>query len=255
MSKKYDIIYSIGRDCACAMYMRKTNLRICSGPFDWLTNASFEKRFELMLNNFTGFLDKDKLKPMPKPTQFPYDKNNDYYENVENGFYFWHDFPKDIDFDKAYDVVKTKYDRRIKRFYDNIKNKERVLLIWFSQLDNTSDETVEDCCNRLCQKFGKTIDFLIIEHSDDAVSVNCRKITDNVVRYNCNARMFDANGVSTTMGNEQLVRPIYEQYRLHVPFIVKAKSVALRIFVRLVCCMIPIKNWRKAIRKYFNNKF
>ena len=106
MSKKYDIIYSIGRDCACAMYMRKTNLRICSGPFDWLTNASFEKRFEMMLNNFTGFLDKDKLKPMPKPTQFPSDKNNDYYENVENGFYFGMIFLKILILTKLMTLLK-----------------------------------------------------------------------------------------------------------------------------------------------------
>ena len=53
--KKYDIIYSIGRDCACASYLQQNGLRLTSGPFDWLTNAGFEDRFELMLNDFQCF--------------------------------------------------------------------------------------------------------------------------------------------------------------------------------------------------------
>lgn len=61
---RYDVIYSLGRDCSCAMYMRQTNLRSCSGPFDWLTHAGFEKRFELMINNFDEFLEQSDLLPM-----------------------------------------------------------------------------------------------------------------------------------------------------------------------------------------------
>lgn len=51
---RYDVIYSLGRDCSCAMYMRQTNLRSCSGPFDWLTHAGFEKRFEFWQKTLLG---------------------------------------------------------------------------------------------------------------------------------------------------------------------------------------------------------
>ena len=126
---KYDIIYSIGRDCACASYLQQNGLRLTSGPFDWLTNAGFEDRFTLMLNGFEDFLNQKYLKKMPKPTQFPADKNNDYYENIKNNLYFWHDFPADKSFDEAYPEVKLKYERRIKRFYENIK--EKTEFYWF----------------------------------------------------------------------------------------------------------------------------
>ena len=66
MKQKYDIIYSIGRDCACAMYMKQANLRACSGPFDWLTNANFETRIDLILNDFQDFINKNDIVPLEK---------------------------------------------------------------------------------------------------------------------------------------------------------------------------------------------
>lgn len=36
-NNKFDMIYSIGEDCACSLYMNKLKLRKVSGPFDWLT--------------------------------------------------------------------------------------------------------------------------------------------------------------------------------------------------------------------------
>lgn len=35
---EYHVVYSMGRDCASAMYLRDAGLRITSGPLDWLTN-------------------------------------------------------------------------------------------------------------------------------------------------------------------------------------------------------------------------
>lgn len=170
---RYDIIYSLGRDCSCAMYMQQTNLRSCSGPFDWLTNAGFEKRFELMINNFDEFLEQSDLLPMDKPTAFPSDKNNDYYENVKTGLYYWHDFPAGVPLQESFNIVKEKYNRRIKRFYDNILTKNRVLLIWFSQVGSTSDSVVLEYCDKLCSKIGKKLDFLIIEHREGVFEPQC----------------------------------------------------------------------------------
>ena len=53
--KTYDIIYSIGYDCSCALYIKETGLRLTSGPFDWLTHASIEERFAALLNEFDDF--------------------------------------------------------------------------------------------------------------------------------------------------------------------------------------------------------
>ncbi len=245
MKQKYNIIYSLGRDCACAMYMKKAHLRSCSGPFDWLTNADFKTRFDLMTHDFDGFLDVDCLKKMEKPTAFPADKNNDYYENIKTGLYFWHDFPADMSFDKAYPRVKKKYDRRIRRFYETVRKGEKVLLIWFSHVDNTPDKVVLECCHRFCGKIGKTIDFLIVEHTEGVEKPQCRNIAPNITRYNLHTQKFDENGVPQTLGNEASVQPIFNQYQLIVPFVSKCEKCVLK-FIRP---FVPVKKWRKAIKR------
>lgn len=249
--KKYDIIYSIGRDCACASYLQQNGLRLTSGPFDWLTNAGFEDRFELMLNDFQYFLDKKDLKQMPKPTQFPADKNNDYYENIKNNLYFWHDFPADKSFDETYPEVKLKYERRIKRFYENIKDKNRVLLVWFSQVHQTPDNIVLELCNRFSEKMGKKIDFLIIEHQDGLNTAKKYMLSKNIERWQCHTTKFDETGVPQTLGNEELIQPIFSLYQLRVPLTTKAKHISLKLFVKFICLFVPIKKWRKSIRKLY----
>ena len=249
MYKKYDVIYSLGRDCSCAMYMKKRKLRMCSGPFDWLTHAGFEDRFKLMLNGFECFLDKKYLKPMPKPSQFPSDKNNAYYENTKTGLYFWHDFPADKTFENAYDEIKLKYERRIKRFYDNIQNKNRVLLIWLSQIDYTPDDVVLKCCENFCAKTGKQVDFLIIEHKEGLYLREEYKLADNIQRYFGHLQQRDENGVLQTLGNQQLIKPIFKEVRLYLPFSVRVKN----ILIRFVCGIVPFKKWRKNIKARLMN--
>ena len=251
--KKYDIIYSIGRDCACASYLQQNGLRLTSGPFDWLTNAGFEDRFELMLNDFQCFLDKKDLKQMPKPTQFPSDKNNDYYENIKTKLYFWHDFPADKSFEEAYPEVTLKYERRIKRFYENIKDKNRGLLVWFSQVHQTPDNIVLELCNRFSEKMGKKIDFLIIEHHEGLNIAKKYMLSENIERWQCHAIKFDENGFPETQGNTELIQPIFSLYQLRVPLIKKVKYILLKLFAKFVCLFVPVKKWRKRIRKLYKD--
>lgn len=247
---RYDIIYSLGRDCSCAMYMQQTNLRSCSGPFDWLTNAGFEKRFELMINNFDEFLEQSDLLPMDKPTAFPSDKNNDYYENVKTGLYYWHDFPAGVPLQESFNIVKEKYNRRIKRFYDNILTKNRVLLIWFSQVGSTSDSVVLEYCDKLCSKIGKKLDFLIIEHREGVFEPQCIRLAENIVRWYCHCQKNDGSGKPTMLGNEKLVRPIFEQYKLIVPPVLMVKNAVFKYLIKFICLFVPVKKWRKRLRQW-----
>ena len=124
MHKKYDVIYSIGNNCGCAMYLNMLGLRIASGPFDWVTGAnSLEERINIILNDFNRFIDKDDLICLNRGVH-----NNISYSNKYNDLIFMHDFDKNCLFDDMYPKVKEKYDRRIQRFIDNIKSK-KVLLI------------------------------------------------------------------------------------------------------------------------------
>ena len=114
-TNKFDLVVSMGEDCACAMYLRKSSLRDASYPFDWLCHATFERRIECLKNHFDGFLEKENMRRLDKPTTGLRDLENDSYEDVNTGFYFYHDFKENVPFDIVFSGVKNKYERRIER--------------------------------------------------------------------------------------------------------------------------------------------
>ncbi|MEQ9901004.1 DUF1796 family putative cysteine peptidase [Pectobacterium punjabense] len=248
--KKYDIIYSIGRDCACSEYLNKNGLRISSGPFDWLTNANFEERFKLLLNDFKDFLNPEDFIILKKDPLVLNDNNCDYYENKNTNFYFYHDFPINIDFSDSFNDVKEKYLRRIDRFYLNVKNKDRVLLVWFSHYHSTDDKIVIDNCNEFCKKLDKNIDFLIIEHDEKLFEhqIENKKIAKNITRINLRTIKLDLSGNITTMGNEECCNKIFSEYKLITPLSFRVKRGLKKTGIKLICLFIPIKKWRKKLR-------
>ena len=85
LSKKFDLMISLGEKCGCALYLRKFKLRDHSYPFDWLCKAPFEKRIELIVNDFEGFFLKENLKKIDADGGALY---HDSYEDINTGFVF-----------------------------------------------------------------------------------------------------------------------------------------------------------------------
>ncbi len=246
MHKSYDIIYSIGRDCATAMYMNKCKMRITSGPFDWLTNASFETRMNLILTDFADFLNIDDIKFLPKDPNVLNDDKCDYYENIRNGFYYYHDFPAGKNLLESMPDVTEKYNRRIARFINNMHKKSRILLIWFSQVHNTPNDVIVDLCNRVSAKFGKTIDFMIIEHMENQRSVVRTDLAPNIVKYNVHAKTFDDLGRPTTEGDTAVITPLFAQFRL--------RTTLRHKIIMFLIKLIPFHDMRHRIRTSYMNK-
>ncbi len=250
--KEYDIVYSLGYDCACAQYMQYAQIRICSGPFDWLTNADFETRMNLILNDFENFLDIDDLKFLPKNPNMFNDPYCNYYENIRNGFYYYHDFPIGEDFTEVFKQVKEKYNRRIKRFYDNLINKEKVLIIYFTHYPINNNELIKELCQKVCKKFNKKIDFLIIEYDKTKKGKETEKcrLDDNITIYKLNTRKKDKKGNLTTPGNKKLCRPIFKQYELALPLRTKIKRKILFASSMIICPFIFNKKLRAKVKNY-----
>ncbi len=249
--KTYDIIYSIGCDCACSLYLKKNGLRAYSGPFDWLTYASFEDRFTYLLNDFNDFFNYEDFIPLEKDLSITNDDTSDYYHNKRTNFYFYHDFPSNESFDSSFPVVKQKYERRIKRFYESIKNNDRILLVWFSHYHHTNDDNVVYLCSEFIKKIGKPIDFLIIENIQDKEDsqIKIKEITKNITRANIHTIALDATGNITTLGNETACNTIFSEYNLNISSSVKVQRVILTTIVKLVCLFIPTKKSRRKFRK------
>jgi hypothetical protein len=201
--------------------MARYGLRTYSGPFDWLTmpvtmDDGFQRRINCILNDFNDFWNPKDFKFLPKDPKVFNDEKCDYYENIKTGFYFYHDFPIGIPFEESLPKVKEKYQRRIDRFYREIHKNKRVLLIWFCHCFLTDNNLQMDLCNKICEKFGKQIDFLIIEHNDNLPLGKIEKIemSQNIAKYNLYTRKWDEKGNPTTMGQEEICGKIFEKYKL-----------------------------------------
>lgn len=126
----YDAFIGLGGSCQIAHQLEVNKLKGPSLPFDWVVSP-FSSLHTLIQNNFADLLLKE---------------NTVLVQDDEAGWYvldrkyrtrFLHDFPLDLDFMRAYDEVKAKYERRSRRLLELLDSSRRVLLI---RLDITREE-------------------------------------------------------------------------------------------------------------------
>ena len=251
---KFDLIVSLGEDCACTSYLRRFNLQNHSYPFDWLTNGHFENRIELVVNNFKDFINKDDLKEMERPKHFPPDSLHKYYENTRTKLYFWHDFSLNIDFDEDYNAVKEKYDRRIKRFYEEIEKSEKVLFVWLSHSSVQDVELIKETYSRFTNKFlGKEIFLLMIENSSD-YSVQSLE-NDHIMIVNQDTVSDDKkHHYDPTMGNKTNNLKVFKKIRLKTTFLEKLNRFAYSAAI-FIAGLIPNRGLRQKAKANINMYF
>lgn len=110
---KFNNFISLGYFCEVAEDLEKMGLRNTSSPFDWCI-TDFSKNIELIENRFDDFMAYDNLAQSVE--------DRDHYEDTKYNDFFFHDFTKYKSLSDQYDMVKAKYDRRIKRFLKNIES-------------------------------------------------------------------------------------------------------------------------------------
>lgn len=251
-NKKFDLIVSLGEDCACTSYLRRFNLQEYSYPFDWLTKASFQTRIELLVNNFENFLQKENMLPMQKPSQGLVDENHDYYKDQVFDFYFYHDFKSNIKFDDEFIQVKNKYERRIKRLYQNIEQSKNILFVWWSRDKHQDENVIIDSYKKLEKKFvNKKVYLLVIEPSQN-----------HTTKYMCNNQVlierFDNVSYkhnskwNETMGNEKNNNKIFQKLMLNKTVKEYFDDIVYKV-QRFLINFVPNKKIRKELRQ--NLKF
>ena len=257
MQNKYDIVYSIGHDCACSMYLKKHRLRMVSGPLDWLTSVPAHMRFDMILNDFAGFMNMDDFVFVEKDPNIFNDDKCDYYQNKRTGLYFYHDFPAGVPWEKSFDAVAEKYKRRIDRFYQNIRTKTRVLLVWFSHYHDTTNEQWAKFASDFCNKMGKNVDFLIIQHLENQHTPIQTIIAPNIVRYDMHTIEKDERGNNTTVGNEKLCDTVFSHYGLRVPRERRILYFWKQCLLNGVCKFVPFHDarhaWRAKLKRDMND--
>lgn len=111
--------------------------------------------------------------------------------------------------------VKAKYDRRIKRFYREIKTAKEILFVWFSRDKKLSDEQLKSALSKLNEKFpNKKIDLLILENNFDMTNKNIEEyqISENITKYIFDNKTFCTNNpLDECMGNKELTYKIFNK--------------------------------------------
>lgn len=186
MKRKYDYIISLGEKCFIAQTLHFIGARKFSSPFDWVGIHEFTKnscvvgRINLILNNFKNFFDK-------KEDFIPlYNRESYFFVNKNTGFAFRHEFVDLDDFDKNFDLIKEKYDRRCKRLIEILQSNKKILFVYSSSLFPINDKKqVIEAINLLNKKFNTNkIDLLIVESNKNLNRQNkikYKKINSNII--------------------------------------------------------------------------
>lgn len=252
--KKFDLVLSIGEDCACTSYLRRCKLQDYSYPFDWLTKASFSSRLDVILSNFSNFLNKEDLYFLEKPKNGLVDDKCDYWADKRYDFYFYHDFPAGIDFNNSYPAIKEKYDRRIKRLYKQINNSKNILFVWWSRNKHQDSELVKYYYNQLSQKFpSKSIYILIIEFGEKEEDLFLENGHILISKFD-NISYRHNPCWNEVIGNETNNLKIFSQIKMKRPLKWHIKHIfyyILKIFIEI----IPIKHVRGKLRHNLKTKF
>jgi hypothetical protein len=124
---------SLGPTCSIAYQLQKLGKKKESLPFDWIRCYPISSVLHLIQNNFSDLL--DDIEYVKDDTKFPFIEDNEgedesktfdtiemkdtkIYKNDKLGISFFHDFKEGIDVKE----VMEKYQRRIDRFYNVVKN-------------------------------------------------------------------------------------------------------------------------------------
>lgn len=256
--KKFDLVVSIGEDCACTSYLRRFNLQDCSFPFDWSTKASFETRINLLVNNFDNFLNKENIVLMQKPHNDNVDESHDYYKDTVLDFYFYHDFKADVPFDEEFFNVKNKYNRRIKYLYQGIEESADILFVWWGRTKQLDEGIIINSWEKINEKFkDKNIYFLLIEPSEKYIEKLFCNNHVLLIQYDNYSWEHNPHW-NQTMGNETNNMKIFSQIKKKRFFKWYIK-IAIYKFVKIFIDLIPNRNIRRFLKSrwsymFFKNK-
>lgn len=209
MSKKYDVIYSLGINCACAEYLRKNNLRHKSGPLDWLISSDNYAPFKTILDEFKIFLDFSNLSQQ-ETTENQVNIN---LLHTKNKYILMHDFFKGETFENQIPTVKQKYLRRITRLLNDLKSSKNILLVWYGENGVVLDKNILlPYLQQIKEKYKANIDFLFLFYNGKQ-SIEKEIITPEITFYNLPKRI-SSRKEGELLWDTEIITPIISSLQL-----------------------------------------
>jgi len=203
----YDFVFSLGYACNCASNLSACLLREYSYPFDWVTGANFEERIEILLNDFNCYFEKEELEFGDQPSHIQEQTSHIFYRNRKNGIIFMHDFPQNessLNLDNIYSSIREKYDKRINRLLNILKEKNyNVLCVYIQQrVIKISNDQIISLHNKLRQKFKANIDMLFVRYEP---SFRMDELTLDILSRNTFIASLNNKNTLEWQGNDKML--------------------------------------------------
>ncbi|WP_410509094.1 DUF1796 family putative cysteine peptidase [Methanosarcina hadiensis] len=172
--KSYDFIASLGSACIVADKIQKNNLRLFSGPLDWIVSNP-SSTIQFLGSEFNDFFKLNNLK-----TKGIHENNFTYLvEDTSYNLLFVHDFLKDSTISSQYLHLNSKYNRRISNFYRwCLKAESALFIMYFPGQDDYLPE-VKELISTLKEKFPDLNFDLLILFLSDKKEARVSKVLEN----------------------------------------------------------------------------
>lgn len=167
--KKYDLIFGMGRACACSQALRRAGLQLLSFPWDWIaldrpSGPDVLFRASTICEGFHDWFSPADLVAQPTPDG----SSKTIYASRSTHVVYIHDFPKAVAMEKAFPEVKAKYERRLERLRQMIGASKKVLAVCIDMpglCAPTSLDDIRAARERLSRHFtNASFDFAFISY-------------------------------------------------------------------------------------------
>ena len=249
--EKYDLIFSCGSFCGVSFALRNNGLQFESYPFDWLLNFSPILFAKYLKNNFTTYFLKENLVFDSEKT--PTDNIAwSVYKDKTNNVEYLHFFEKQLSFDKNYEILKKKFNKRIDRLLKRIKEAGKILLIYASKNPEEYDKILESF-NEIEKIVGSKIDFIFIKLNTVIKSGIINNTTNGNIRTL--DMFFDED--KNMQSSQKEWKELLDKYKISGNFYNKIKDFIFkkiykpikRTLINITCIFVFSKEKRHLLRK------
>ena len=250
--EKFDFVFSLGGNCASAMFLNETKLRMASSPFDWIVANTLKAHIDTLCTRFRDFLLRENV-VWHGPGRG--DRGNDVYRDNAQGYLFVHDFPKGMSLDESFPKVRAKYDRRIARLLKRLDEGSKACLVWWRADICVPDDECRDGIERVRAAFPNSDCRLLVfendksfgrgEWTEEELSPNCIKIRG----------LIDPDG-SDVLGDKELNVRLYRRIGVGGRLAAERRRFALaRALARVLSFWFPSRAMRKRVREALEARF
>ena len=175
----YDLIVSLGGNCAVANQLLFRDMRPFSLPLDYVfmvDYAPIKYLQEAFKNRFEKFCLKENLVELVGEERADDRSGNIQYKDTYSGFRFIHHFPKPIEQGGVFDATKETLNRRIERLFAKIDKRKKILFVLNTNFAFDVQLAIE-LKNVIAGKWkNKKITFLVIQFgAEEDKTLNIKK--------------------------------------------------------------------------------